>query len=122
MLPTIARAHEIFDPIAQRLPRRPGVDIGRMFGTEGCGCAARCSRSSSISGRLVVKLPEARVDELAEPGIAERMVMRERPMREWVTVAVDAGAERWDELIGEAFAYLDEITPSSATARHPSAG
>ena len=32
-------------------------------------------------------------------------------MREWATVAVDAGAQRWDGLISEAFAYLDEITP-----------
>ena len=37
--------------------------------------------------------------------------MRERPMREWATVSVEAGPQRWDELIAEAFAYLDEITP-----------
>ena len=108
---TIAQAHEIFDAVAQRYLERPGVDIGRMFGTEGLRVRGKVFAFVEHLGGLVVKVPEARVTELAEQGIAERMVMRERPMREWATVGVDAGAERWNELIGEAFAYLDEITP-----------
>ncbi len=43
-------------------------------------------------------------------GVAKRMVMRGREMREWLTV--DRGEhDRWAPLIAEAYAYLDEITP-----------
>ena len=108
---TLAQAHAIFDPIAQRYLERPGVDIGAMFGSEGLRVRSKVFAFVGHLGGLVVKLPEARVTELAEQGIADRMVMRERPMREWATVAVDAGAERWDDLIAEAYAFLDEITP-----------
>ena len=40
----------------------------------------------------------------------ERMVMRERAMREWLTRAVEA-ADRWPPLIAEAYAFVDSITP-----------
>jgi hypothetical protein len=108
---TLAQAHEIFDPIAERLLERPGVDIGVMFGSEGLRVRGKVFAFVGHLGGLVVKIPEARVTELAEQGTAARMVMRDRPMREWATVGVDAGRERWEQLIGEAFAYLDEITP-----------
>jgi hypothetical protein len=58
-----------------------------------------------------VKLPEARVTELAEQRIADRMVIGARALREWAVIDVDAGAERWETLVSEAFAYLDRITP-----------
>ena len=106
-----ARAHEIFDPIARRYVERPGVDIGVMFGSEGLRVRSKVFAFVGHVGGLVVKIPEARVTELAEQGAAERMVMRGRPMREWATLDVHAGAERWDDLIAEAFDYLDEITP-----------
>ena len=108
---TLAQAHEIFDPIAARYVELPGVDIGVMFGSEGLRVRGKVFAFVGHLGGLVVKLPEARVSELAEQGAADRMVMRDRPMREWATVRVAAGAEHWDDLIAEAFAYLDEITP-----------
>ena len=108
---TLDAAHAIFDPIAARYVERPGVDIGVMFGSEGLRVRGKVFAFVGHKGGLVVKIPEARVTELAEQGAADRMVMRERPMREWATIGVAAGAERWDDLIAEAFAYLDEITP-----------
>ena len=108
---TLQKAHEIFDPIAARFLERPGVDIGAMFGSEGLRVRGKIFAFVGHLGGLVVKIPEARVTELAEQGVAERMVMRERPMREWATVSVEAGAQCWGDLIDEAFAYLDEITP-----------
>ncbi len=36
--------------------------------------------------------------------------MRERAMREWVTVGRD-GAAHWEPLIAEAYAFVDDITP-----------
>ena len=108
---TLEKAHAIFDPIAARFLERPDVDIGPMFGSEGLRVRGKVFAFVGHLGGLVVKIPEARVTDLAEQGVAERMVMRERPMREWATVSIDAGAQRWDDLIAEAFAYLDEITP-----------
>ena len=105
------KAHALFDPIAERYVQRPDVDIGVMFGSEGLRVSSKVFAFVGHLGGLVVKLPEARVTELAEQGVAERMVMRGRPMREWATVTVDAGAQRWEELIAEAFAFLDDITP-----------
>jgi len=73
-------------------------------------------------GGLVVKVPEGRASELVGEGVAQRMVMRDRPMREWLTVDVAAGAQQWDDLVGEAFRYLDEITPERADAGRASSG
>ena len=85
----LERAHAIFDPIAAASTSSvAGVDIGAMFGSEGLRIRGKVFAFVGFEGGLVVKVPEARVDELdGAPGIAERMVMRERPMREWVTVS-----------------------------------
>lgn len=106
-----ARGHEIFDPLAESFLAEPGVDIGRMFGTDGLRVRGKIFAFVSSDGCLTVKVPEARASELVTHGQAVRMVMREREMREWVTVSPDAGEERWASLMAEAFAYLDSITP-----------
>ena len=62
-------------------------------------------------GGLVAKVSEARVDELVESGGAERMRMRDRDLREWVTMRPDAGPERWRALLDEARAFVDSVTP-----------
>ena len=106
----VAHAHGIFDPIAQEFLDRDDVDIGPMFGSEGLRVRGKVFAFVASGGELLIKVPEARADELVAAGTAERMVMRERTMREWVVV--DPGApDQWPSLIGEAFAYLDEITP-----------
>ena len=38
------------------------------------------------------------------------MVMRGREMREWVEMAPEQGEAAWDELLAEAYAYVDSIT------------
>ena len=105
------RAHEIFDPIAADHLARPGVDIGPMFGTEGLRVRGKVYAFVEHQGGLIVKVPRARADELAATGAAERMVMREREMREWVTVMPTADPERWRSLIDEAHDFVDELTP-----------
>jgi hypothetical protein len=59
---------------------------------------------------MVVKLPASRVDGLDGVDGMERMVMRERAMKEWLLVPATAGG-RWEPLLAEAFAYVDSITP-----------
>ena len=105
-----ARAHAIFDPIAAEYLTRPNVDIGPMFGSEGLRVRGKIFAFVGSRGGLTVKVPEARADEIVAEGVAKRMVMRGREMREWLTV--DRGEhDRWAPLIAEAYAYLDEITP-----------
>ncbi len=106
----VARAHEIFDPLAAGYLAREGVDIGPMFGSEGLRIRGKVFGFVGYRGAMIVKLPAARVDELDGVDGMERMVMRERAMREWMLVPASAG-ERWAPLLGEAFAYVDAITP-----------
>ena len=106
----VARTHAVFDPIAQEFLSRDDVDIGPMFGSEGLRIRGKVFAFVASGGELLIKVPESRADELVAAGAAERMVMRERTMREWVVLGPGA-PEQWASLIGEAFAYLDEITP-----------
>ena len=104
------RAHAILDPIAAGYLALPGADIGRMFGSEGLRIRGKVFAFVSFKGDLALKLPADRVDQLeGDAGIA-RMVMRERAMREWLTVPAEE-SERWAPLVAEAYAFVDEITP-----------
>jgi hypothetical protein len=104
------RAHAILDSIAEEQLALPGVDIGVMFAGVGLRVRGKVFAFITSHGLLALKLPAQRVDELdGDQGIA-RMVMRERAMREWVTVPVQA-AERWQLLVAEAHAFVDAITP-----------
>lgn len=106
----VAQAHAIFDPIAAGYVQRPGVDIGRMFASEGLRVRGKVFSLVSFNGDLMLKLPAARTEELVGAGDAERVEMAGRSMREWVFVS-PSRSDLWEALIGEAFAYLDEITP-----------
>ncbi len=105
-----ARAHEVFDPIAAEFVELPDVAIGRMFGSEGLGVRGRIFAFIGFEGGLMLKLSEERTAQLVDAGDAERMVLRGRAMREWVTVGADRG-DTWRPLIGEAYAFVDGITP-----------
>jgi len=105
-----ARAHAIFDPIAAVYLAEPDVDIGPMFGSEGLRIRGKIFAFVGFQGGLVVKVPQARADEIVAAGTAERMTMREREMREWLLVG-RGERELWPVLIAEAFAYVDELTP-----------
>jgi hypothetical protein len=106
----VARAHAIFDPVAAGYLTRPGVDIGPMFGSQGLRIRGKVFAFIGHRGQLVIKVPEARASEAVAEGTAERMVIRDREMREWLTVS--RGAHKmWESLIAEAYAYVDEVTP-----------
>ena len=107
----MSRGHELFDPLAETYLGRPGVDIGRMFGTEGLRVRGKIFAFVNSSGALIAKVPGDRAAELVDSGAATRMLMRGREMREWVTLPVEAGPEAWAGLMAEAHDYLDDITP-----------
>jgi hypothetical protein len=104
------RGHAIFDPIAEPYLALDGVDIGRMFGSEGLRVRGKICALVGYDGYLMLKLPESRADALVADGTAARMVMAGREMREWLKVEQDRPAQ-WAPLVAEAYAYLDEITP-----------
>lgn len=106
----VERAHEIFDPIAATFLQRGDVDVGPMFGSEGLRVRGKVFAFVGYRGSLIVKVPEERADALVSEAGLERMEMRGRVMREWVIVGPDH-RELWQPLTGEAFAYLDDITP-----------
>jgi len=90
---------------------KPGVAWGRMFSTTGLSVRGKIFGVVTHEGTLMVKVPEARADELEEAGEAARMVMRGRAMREWVQMSPERGEAAWGALLAEAYAYLDRITP-----------
>ncbi|WP_132991629.1 hypothetical protein [Gordonia zhaorongruii] len=104
------RAHDVFDPICDDLFRRPGVDLGPMFGVEGVRIRGKVFAFVSYDGTVVVKLPSARIDDLVDDGVGERMVMSGRAMREWMH-ADQTQTEYWPRLVEDALTYVDSITP-----------
>lgn len=107
----MARAHDIFDVIAQEHVERPETDMGRMFGAEGLRVRGKIYAFITSEGVLVVKLPTARIDELVEGGAAERMRMRGSALREWAELVPTTGAECWRSVIDEARSFVQSITP-----------
>ncbi len=99
------------DEVATEFLQQPDVDWGRIFGSTGLRVRGKVFAVANHAGELMVKIPEQRADELVGDGTARRMAMRGREMREWVTMPVEAGADSWRDLVGEAYRYLDEITP-----------
>lgn len=106
-----AEAHERLERLAGEFLERDGVDWGRMFSGIGLRVRGKVFAVAIGEGGIMVKIPEARADELVEGGEITRMSMRGREMREWVVAPLDASDGVWVGLLEEAHAYLDEITP-----------
>lgn len=107
---TDAMARALFDPIADAYLSREDVDMGPMFGSEGLRIRGKVFAFVGHRGDLIAKLPEERVTELETSGVGERMVIRERALREWVLVGPER-AELWRPIVDEAFAFVDAVTP-----------
>jgi hypothetical protein len=105
-------SYAIFDPLVEEYTKRSDVALGRMFASEGLSVRGKVFAFVGFTGKLFAKLPEKRVGELIEAGEAHPAVMRERPMREWVTL--DPGRpDTWSAIVAEAYAFVDSITPTS---------
>lgn len=107
---TDATARALFDPIADAYLSRADVDMGPMFGSEGLRIRGKVFAFVGHRGYLIAKLPAERVTELEASGVAQRMVIRERMLREWVIVGVEHG-DLWRPIVDEAFTFVDGITP-----------
>jgi hypothetical protein len=100
-----ARAEAAFRAVLARHGAAVQAPHGRGFGSDALKVDGKIFASHSSGGRLLLKLPAARVDALIAEGIGERFSTGPgRPKREWVTIA-PARAERWVALSDEARAF-----------------
>jgi hypothetical protein len=80
------------------------VGQGRMFGAAGLEVHGKVF-AMLVGGRLVAKLPAARVDEIIEAGSGERFDPGHgKRMKEWV--AVPEGALVWLDIASEAYRFV----------------
>lgn len=100
----MATPEQAFAAVERALLREPGTTSGTGFGSgPGVKVGGRIA-AMLVGGRLVVKLPAERCNELIERG-AEPLRMGRRTMREWVTLGSDRSDE-WLPLAREALAYV----------------
>ena len=92
-----------FDALANGLLGEPGIDEGTGFGTNPGLRVGGKIFAMLVRGKLVVKLPAERCEQLAAEG-AEPFVVGRRTMREWVMV--EPGAHDWPTLAREALAFV----------------
>ncbi len=108
-----ARFWALAEPL---LAERPSVTRSTMMGlpclrVDGAFFASWDRKT----GALLVKLPEARVDELVESGRAESFAPAGRRFREWA--AVPTGRSRsWRALLDQAYEHVSSLPP---TAKKP---
>jgi hypothetical protein len=107
---------ERFERLAEALAGRPGVTLPGMDGSRGFGSSALKAGGSIFAmltrGRLVVKLPRARVAELIGSGAGAPFdAGKGRPMREWLALA-EADDATWLALAEEALAFVSGASPA----------
>lgn len=101
----MSTAEEDFAEVEKALLDEPGTSKGTGFGSSpGVRVNGRIA-AMLVGGRLVVKLPADRCNELIEGGGAEFLSMGRRTMREWVSVGTDRRDE-WVGLAREALGYV----------------
>jgi hypothetical protein len=101
---------ERFASLVTAFAGRPGVTLPGQDGVPGFGSAALKAGGSIFAmltrGRLVVKLPRARVAELITAGDGEPFDGgKGTPMKEWLVVP-DGDDETWLERAEEALAFV----------------
>ena len=104
-------AHARLEELAEAYLALPGVDWGPMFGSTGLRVRGKVFAVAARAGGLLIKVPEAHADALAESGVADRMVMGGVPRREWVLVPDEADDATWSEQLDAAYTYVESITP-----------
>ncbi|MGA5821663.1 hypothetical protein ACPC54_27810 [Kitasatospora sp. NPDC094028] len=97
-----------FAALVEELKQLPGVrppTAGRRFGSDALTADGHIFAMLS-AGRLVLKLPRTRVDELVAAGAGTHFdAGKGRPMREWL--ALDPAADLpWPQLAREAHAFV----------------
>jgi len=96
-----------FLPIVEKFARDPRVSHGRLMSSYGLKLNGKIF-AMVVRGKLVVKLPRTRVDELVAAGSGRRFDPGHgRLMKEWVSI--ESAAEEWFELAREAYDFVSNI-------------
>jgi hypothetical protein len=115
-----AKAEQRFEGLAARFLADPTVTKGTGFGSSP-GLRIRGKIFAMlVRGKLVVKLPKARVDQLVASGTGGRFDPGHgRLMKEWATVDLD-GTEDWERLADEALEFVGSAVASPRGSGKPS--
>jgi TfoX/Sxy family transcriptional regulator of competence genes len=101
------KPEELFDSVVAQLGRDPGVASAKMFGSAGLKIDGKFF-ASLYKGKLIVKLGEERVDELAAQGKADHFDPgMGRRMREWAEVKPST-REEWVSLAEESRGFVSK--------------
>jgi hypothetical protein len=100
----MATAEEAFETVAEALLREPDTAAGTGFGSNPGVRVGGKIAAMLVGGRLVVKLPAERCQELIASG-AEPLSMGTRTTREWVSLGPEREPE-WLPLAREALAFV----------------
>lgn len=103
-------AEERFRELVEEFAASPGVSVPGERGLRGFGSSALKVNGSIFAmishGRLVLKLPAARVGSLIAAGAGTPFdAGKGRPMKEWLTVTAD-DMESWLALAREALGFV----------------
>ncbi|MFI7063844.1 hypothetical protein ACIBL3_22850 [Kribbella sp. NPDC050124] len=94
-----------YDELTDDLLYDPAIGRSTMMGYPCIRLAGRFLASyDEKSGRLVVKLPAARVAELVADGTGQEFAPAGKVFREWVALG-PAERDRWQTLLAEAVAF-----------------
>ena len=111
-----ARAAEAFAALRARLEPAQGTSSGRGFGAGALKSQGKIYAALS-GGRLLVKLPEPRVDALVGAGQGERMQTGEgRAKREWLLAPLTMIAD-WEALAREARDFVAAGAPAAGEGK-----
>ncbi len=85
-------AKALFDRLVHHQGDKPGVDVGKMLHADALRVAGK-GFAFATDDRIVMKLPEERIDGLEGEGVGARMTMgdgpKQRTMREWIAIPCD---------------------------------
>ena len=103
---------ERFWDLAEPLLGRGDVTRSTMMGFPCLRIRGQFFASTDRStGALLVKLPEARVDQLVDAGRADPFAPAGRRFREWASVPYER-ARTWRRLLDEALDFVDALPPA----------
>ncbi|MDX8346479.1 hypothetical protein SLH49_00625 [Cognatiyoonia sp. IB215446] len=79
-------ANALFQSIVETFSSHQDVSIGKMLKAEALQVGGK-SFAYPTEDAIVFKLPKSTVDELQDEGLAVRLVVGKREMKEWVVVS-----------------------------------
>jgi len=105
-----AEVSESFAPIVSAFAGDPDVKLGRMFSSSSVLNVNGKIFAMLVKGKLVVKLPGLRVEQLVSSGNGERFDPGHgRLMKEWVAANTDE--QSWLSLAKEAYRFVKGDKP-----------